>query len=64
MIVLQTGGASDIVMMAMLKLSRNQRLKELGWRMILQVTLRRGGAQPLTPALSARACALARAGVS
>lgn len=31
------GGASDIVMMAMLKVSRNERLQELGWKMILQV---------------------------
>lgn len=31
------GGAADVVMMAMLKIHRNYRLKELGWRMILQV---------------------------
>lgn len=31
------GGAADVVMMAMLKASRNQRLKELGWKMLLQI---------------------------
>eukprot|EP00741_Cyanophora_paradoxa_P005271 tig00000865_g5110.t1 len=31
------GGAADIVMCAMVKLARNQRLSELGWRMVLQV---------------------------
>ena len=31
------GGAADVVMMAMLKLRRNERLRELGWRMLLQI---------------------------
>ena len=31
------GGAADVVMMAMLKIRKNARLKELGWRQILQI---------------------------
>jgi len=31
------GSAADIVMSAMIKISRNKRLKELGWKMVLQV---------------------------
>lgn len=31
------GGAADVVMMAMLKIARNQRLAQLGWRMLLQI---------------------------
>ena len=31
------GGAADVVMMAMLKVSRNKRLQELGYKMLLQI---------------------------
>ncbi|CAA0813954.1 DNA polymerase I B- chloroplastic/mitochondrial [Striga hermonthica] len=31
------GSAADVVMCAMLEISRNERLKELGWRLLLQV---------------------------
>ena len=31
------GGAADVVMMAMLKASRNDRLRDLGWKMLLQI---------------------------
>jgi len=31
------GGAADVAMMAMLKVWRNPRLKELGWKMLLQI---------------------------
>ncbi|RAL44098.1 hypothetical protein DM860_015019 [Cuscuta australis] len=31
------GSAADVVMCAMLEISKNQRLKELGWKLILQV---------------------------
>jgi DNA polymerase-1 len=31
------GGAADIAMLAMLELRRNERLKELGWRLLMQV---------------------------
>eukprot|EP00960_Hanusia_phi_P043354 756011-Hanusia_phi.AAC.6 len=31
------GGAADIVMMAMLKLQEEQRIRELGWRMVMQI---------------------------
>ncbi|KAL1567030.1 DNA-directed DNA polymerase [Salvia divinorum] len=31
------GSAADVVMCAMLQISRNKRLKELGWRLLLQV---------------------------
>jgi len=31
------GGAADLVVAAMLKLHHDQRLKDLGWKMLLQV---------------------------
>jgi DNA polymerase I len=31
------GGAADVVMMAMLRLHENERLRKLGWRLILQI---------------------------
>lgn len=31
------GSAADIVMMAMIKLWRSNRLKELGWKLLLQI---------------------------
>ncbi len=31
------GGAADIVMMAMVKINRNEGLKKLGWKMLLQI---------------------------
>ena len=31
------GGAADVVMMAMLKLHRNEKLRAMGWRMVLQI---------------------------
>jgi DNA polymerase-1 len=31
------GGAADIVMRAMVKLHQNERLKELGWKMVMQI---------------------------
>lgn len=31
------GGAADVVMMAMLKLHAHARLRELGWRLLLQI---------------------------
>ena len=31
------GSAADVMMMAMLKLHRNERLKEMGWEVILQI---------------------------
>lgn len=31
------GGAADVVMMAMLKIARNERLRALGWKMVLQI---------------------------
>ena len=31
------GGAADVVMMAMLKVHRNERLRKIGWRMLLQI---------------------------
>lgn len=31
------GGAADVVMMAMLKIHSNQVLKELGWKLLLQI---------------------------
>lgn len=31
------GGAADVVMKAMVLISRNERLKELGWKMLLQI---------------------------
>ena len=31
------GGAADIVIASMVKISRNQRLKELGWKLLLQI---------------------------
>jgi DNA polymerase-1 len=31
------GSAADIVMMAMIKLWRSERLKELGWKLLLQI---------------------------
>ena len=40
------GGAADIVMMAMLKIARNGRLRELGWKMLLQVHDEVGVPQP------------------
>lgn len=33
------GSAADVAMCAMLQISKNERLKELGWRLILQVNL-------------------------
>ena len=33
------GSAADVVMCAMLEIERNARLKELGWRLLLQVRL-------------------------
>lgn len=33
----ETGGAADVVMMAMLNVSRNQKLEKLGWKMLLQI---------------------------
>lgn len=31
------GGAADVVMMAMLNIQRSQKLRELGWTLLLQV---------------------------
>ena len=31
------GGAADVVMSAMLKIKFNQRIRELGWKQILQI---------------------------
>lgn len=31
------GGAADIVIAAMVNISRNQRLTDLGWKLILQI---------------------------
>lgn len=31
------GGAADVVMMAMIKLGHHTRLKELGWKLLLQI---------------------------
>ena len=31
------GGAADIAMLAMLELTRNQELKDMGWRLLMQV---------------------------
>lgn len=31
------GGAADIVMMAMIKIERDKRLKDLGFKMLLQI---------------------------
>jgi len=31
------GGAADVVMMAMLKIARDERLKKIGWNMLLQI---------------------------
>jgi len=31
------GGAADIVIAGMVKISRNQRLKELGWKLLMQI---------------------------
>lgn len=31
------GGAADIVMMAMLKIEKDQRLKDIGYRLLLQI---------------------------
>ena len=31
------GGAADIAMLAMLELSRNQKLKDMGWKLLMQV---------------------------
>jgi DNA polymerase I len=31
------GGAADIIMASMIKIARNQRLKELGWKLLMQV---------------------------
>jgi DNA polymerase I len=33
------GGAADIAMAAMIKLVRNEKLKRMGWKLLLQVTL-------------------------
>ena len=33
------GSAADVAMCAMLEIERNARLKELGWRLLLQVRL-------------------------
>ena len=32
-----TGGAADVVMMAMLNISNNKTLENLGWKMLLQI---------------------------
>eukprot|EP00961_Rhodomonas_salina_P300292 3939654-Rhodomonas_salina.3 len=31
------GGAADVVVMAMLKIARSEAIRELGWRMVMQV---------------------------
>ncbi len=31
------GGAADIVIAAMIKIARNPRLKELGWKLLMQI---------------------------
>ena len=31
------GGAADIVIASMVKISRNKRLKELGWTLLMQI---------------------------
>ena len=31
------GGAADIVIAAMVKISRNEKLKELGWKLLMQI---------------------------
>ena len=31
------GGAADIVIASMVKISKNQRLKELGWKLLMQI---------------------------
>jgi len=31
------GGAADIVIAAMIKISRNKRLKDLGWKLLMQI---------------------------
>jgi DNA polymerase-1 len=31
------GGAADIVIAAMIKIHQNQRLRELGWKLIMQI---------------------------
>jgi DNA polymerase-1 len=31
------GGAADIVIASMVKISRNQKLKELGWKLLMQI---------------------------
>lgn len=31
------GGAADIVIAAMIKISENERLRELGWKLLLQI---------------------------
>lgn len=39
MICDRQGSAADVVMCAMLEIESNARLKELGWRLLLQVCL-------------------------
>ena len=31
------GGAADIVIAAMIKIAKNERLKELGWKLLMQI---------------------------
>jgi len=34
---MQQGSAADVAMLAMLEISKNKQLKELGWKLLLQV---------------------------
>jgi len=34
---IQQGSAADVAMCAMLQISKNKQLKELGWKLLLQV---------------------------
>lgn len=36
---MQQGSAADVAMLAMLEISKNKQLKELGWKLLLQVNI-------------------------
>jgi hypothetical protein len=36
---IQQGSAADVAMLAMLEISNNKQLKELGWKLLLQVNI-------------------------
>lgn len=46
------GSAADVAMCAMLELDRNNQLKELGWKLLLQVLL----VSPFTPPFPLSSC--------